>query len=485
MALTLPTFMVLRSDEKNEYLGFIHENGKSDGYLEFSEAQAVSPYAKFEVEMAAGAGKDGMVHIRSCQNNKYWVRTKNLSATETPGEGYWITATASKPEEDQSKESCTLFKPISVDPVTNTVRIIHVQSECYLCLWRLINSNPKPGDRCVLAYYKHFDGNSRDIFTIIDWESLLILPKYVAFKGNNGQYLCLRWIEYHPYLTFATDDIGDSTVPCEIFVTHNGNIRIKPTCSEKFWRLSPNWIWADSDDGATTVNIPVDTLFRPVKVDNRTIALINLANNNFCKSITMEGKTNCLKAAVPSVTRDAQLTVEEPVMTRQIHNVKYKLDYSRVYDERIIVAAKNSASNYSQQSSTLDVKLSYTDTKTSTWKTNFSLKLGAKATIDVNLPLIFEGKIELSGEVQSGIEWGETKTITTVVEVVHKVVVPPMTKVTVDLIATNGKCDVPFSFTQRDTLYNGTTVTTEVQGGTYTGSNYYNISFETKEEKLK
>ncbi|XP_022723818.1 uncharacterized protein LOC111280669 [Durio zibethinus] len=206
---------------------------------------------------------------------------------------------------------------------------------------------------------------------------------------------------------------------------------------------------ADSKDGATTINIPVDTLFRPVKVDNHTIAAIYLGNNNFCKSLRTEGKTNCLNAAIRSVTRDAQLTVEEPVMTRQIHNVKYKLDYSRVYDERTIVAAKNSASNYSQQSSTLD------------------------------------GKIELSGEVQSGIEWGETKTITTVVEVVHKVVVPLMTKVTVDLIATNGKCDVPFSFTQRDTLYNGTTVTTQVQGGTYTGSNYYSIIFKTKEEKLK
>ncbi|XVF22315.1 hypothetical protein REPUB_Repub12eG0162400 [Reevesia pubescens] len=489
MVLALPRFIVLRSDEKNEYLCFIHENGKYDGYLEFSETQAVSSYAKYEVETATGASasKDGLVHIRSCQNNKYWVRTKNSSPDERPGSGCWITATANKPEEDQSNESCTLFKPISVDTVKNTVRIMHVQSGCYLCLWRFIplNSDPATGDRCVLAQYKNFDGNNRDIFTIIDWESLVILPKYVALKGNNDQYLCLRWIEYHPYLQFATNDIGDSTVACEIFVMHDGNVRIKPICSEKFWRLSPNWIWADSDNGADTVNIPVDTLFRPVKVDNRTIAFINLANNKFCKSLTTEGKTNCLNANVPSVTRDAQLKVEEPVMTREIHSVKYKLDYSRVYDERVLVAAKNSASNYTQQSTTLDVKLSYTDTKTSTWKTNFSLKLGAKATLDFNLPLIFEGKIELSGEIQSGVEWGETKTSTTIVEVVHKVVVPPMTKVTVDLIATNGKCDVPFSFVQRDTLYDGTIVTTEMGGGTYTGSNYYNTSFVTKEEKLE
>ncbi|KAK8571598.1 hypothetical protein V6N12_027678 [Hibiscus sabdariffa] len=89
-------------------------------------------------------------------------------------------------------------------------------------------------------------------------------------------------------------------------------------------------------------------------------------------------------------------------------------------------------------------------------------------------------KIEVSGEVQTEVEWGETKTSTTVVEVVHKVVVPPMTKVTVNLVATKGTCDVPFTYMQRDTLYDGSIVTSEIEGGTYTGSNYYNIDFVTR-----
>ncbi|XVF06321.1 hypothetical protein REPUB_Repub06bG0037300 [Reevesia pubescens] len=59
-----------------------------------------------------------------------------------------------------------------------------------------------------------------------------------------------------------------------------------------------------------------------------------------------------------------------------------------------------------------------------------------------------------------------------------------MTKVTVDLVITHGKCDVPFTYTQRDTLYNGTINTTEVLGGIYTGSDYYSIDFQTKEGKI-
>ncbi|XVF28241.1 hypothetical protein REPUB_Repub15cG0012500 [Reevesia pubescens] len=224
---------------------------------------------------------------------------------------------------------------------------------------------------------------------------------------------------------------------------------------------------------------------RPIKVDNQTIGLLNLGNNYFCKCLTTEGRIHCLNTAVPIVTKEAQLRVEESVLTRKIYNVKYKLDDSKIYDEIVLLVTKNSASNYTQQTTALDVKLTYTDTKTSTWNTNFSLKLDMKPTLEFSIiPLVIEGKIELSAEFQSGVKWGETKTTTIVLEDVHQVVVPPMTKVTMNLIAINGKCDVPFTFMQMDALYNGTVVTIEVQGGTYNGSNYYKIDFETKEEKI-
>ncbi|KAH7670233.1 Aerolysin-like toxin protein [Dioscorea alata] len=475
MALVFPKFIIINfnyngkdQDDKKHYMGYI--NGKSkeyDGYAAFTETEAVSPYAKFEVETT---DINGVVHIRSCQNNKYLVRTKENDSSA------WITATAKKPENDQQKESSTLFKFINEDTATNMYRIIHVQSGCYLSSkWRATNY-----PRFVGANDKTYKNYEND-FKIIDWDSLVILPKYMAFKGDNGQYLCLRQIEGHPYLQFSTDDIGDSTAAFENFTTEDGIIRIKSTSNNQFWRRSPNWIWADSNDNS---NSNKDTLFRPIKVDYQTIGLLNLGNYNFCKRLTTEGKTSCLNAAVPSVTKEAKLKVEEPVLTRNIYDVKYDLENSRIYGETVLVVAKNSATNNTQQTSSLDVKLSYTNTRTSNWKTMLSLKLGMKATMDFNLPLIFEGKIELSGEVQSGVEWGETTTTTSVLEVVHKVVVAPMSKVTVSLIATNGKCDVPFTFMQRDTLYNGNTLTTEVQGGTYTGSNYYSIKFETKQDKI-
>ncbi|KAK8703645.1 hypothetical protein V6N13_047295 [Hibiscus sabdariffa] len=249
-----------------------------------------------------------------------------------------------------------------------------------------------------------------------------------------------------------------------------------------FWRRSPNWIWADSDD---TSNDNKDTLFRPIKVNDKTIGLVNLGNDHFCKRLSYEGKDNCLNAAVSSVTQEAQLTVEEAVLTREIYSVRYDIDNARVYGETPLVVARTSASNYTQEPSTLEMKLSYTDTSTRTWKTMFSLTLGMKASMELNFPFVAKGEIEISSEFQSQVEWEKASAFTVVKQDVHTITVPPMKKTMISLIATQGWCDVPFTFLQRDTLYDGNTVISEVQGGTYTGSNYSSVKFEAKDADLK
>ncbi|XP_016713917.1 uncharacterized protein [Gossypium hirsutum] len=302
-------------------------------------------------------------------------------------------------------------------------------------------------------------------------------PKYVAFKGHNNKYLCVR----ENYLAFSADDIGETTVACETFVTDDRKVHIKFICAGKFWWADPKWIWVGYEDPRNNDG----TTFRPVKVDDKTIGLINLGNNNFRTTLTGQNDVAWLSPAVPTITKEAKLTVEEPVLTRDIYDVKYDLGNSRVYDETTFIIAKNFASNYIQEPTHMDMKLSYTNIKTSTWKSNFPLKLAMEAKMEFNVPLISQGNIEMSGEFHSDVKWEETKESKTLVDVVHTIVVPAMTKVTVNLIATKGKCDVLFTFMQSDTLYDGTIVTTEVQGASYTGSNYYSIHFETEETKLE
>ncbi|KAJ9697185.1 hypothetical protein PVL29_009108 [Vitis rotundifolia] len=89
-----------------------------------------------------------------------------------------------------------------------------------------------------------------------------------------------RTIEGHPYLEFASSDNGDPTVGNEVFTTHDGSVRIKSDYFGRFWRRSPNWIWADSDDSTTNNS---DTLFWPVTADKNVVALRNFGNEQFLK----------------------------------------------------------------------------------------------------------------------------------------------------------------------------------------------------------
>ena len=133
----------------------------------------------------------------------------------------------------------------------------------------------------------------------------------------------LQTIEGHPCLEFASSDIGDSTVGNKVFTTHDGDVYIKSDYFGRFQRHNPNWIWVDSDDSTTNNS---DTLFWPVRVDT-----------NFCNRLTTEGKTNCLNAAVSTISKELCLEVGELVLSRNTYNVNFCLMDARIYNQRVIV----------------------------------------------------------------------------------------------------------------------------------------------------
>lgn len=59
-----------------------------------------------------------------------------------------------------------------------------------------------------------------------------------------------------------------------------------------------------------------------------------------------------------------------------------------------------------------------------------------------------------------------------------------MTTVRVMLLTIVGTCDVPFSYSQCDTLTNGEQTTYYIDDGLYIGINSFNFKYETKGEKL-
>ncbi|MCL7026491.1 hypothetical protein MKW94_017461 [Papaver nudicaule] len=203
----------------------------------------------------------------------------------------------------------------------------------------------------------------------------------------------------------------------------------------------------------------------------------------YCRSYR-DGDRDYLKADVSTISRDACLVVEELVLSRSIYNIVFRKNDGRIYDQTEIIMASGEVVNRTNVEDTVELKLSYEDTQTSSWNFSGSLTLGIKVTWEAGIPKIFEGEIEISGSITLGLQYTTTTTTTRVAEAVYKVNVPARTRVKVSLKATKGKCDVPYSYTQCDTLTNGEIETYRKDDGVFTGTNCYHLSYETEEKSL-
>ncbi|XP_038875088.1 uncharacterized protein LOC120067616 [Benincasa hispida] len=473
---SIPRNFALKSISNNLFLRYVPEKNELNGFLQFSSEEVVSPYTKFEIEKS-NIGK-GYVHIRCCYNNKYWVLQSQSS--------HYIVATAKEREEDQSKYSCTLFKPLyddNNDNKHNTFRFQHV----YLNL----NVHLKEADgsqyQGCLEVKASKDGPNLDreaeFSTFINWDTLFILPKYVAFKQNH--YLRPR---HHGgtksvFLEFKSSDPADPGVRNEVISTPDGHVRIKNVPYGKFWIRDPEKNWIVLDDNPSTAKDDPRTLFWPVKLENNVVALRNASNNCFCKRLSESFSPfdNSLNAALDYITSEANLEVTELVLSRNIYNVLFHLSDARTFNERPISLTSTVVENNNSEAQKFSIKLSYEDTTTSTWAANVNGTFGVKMTIDTGVPKVSEGKVEIEAEISEDYTWGKTEQMKCLSEVVHEVTVPAWTKVKASVMATRASCDVPFSYTQRDKLVNGKYITHRYHDGVYNVINSYNFHFVAEE----
>uniref|UniRef100_A0A453DGM5 Agglutinin domain-containing protein n=3 Tax=Aegilops tauschii subsp. strangulata TaxID=200361 RepID=A0A453DGM5_AEGTS len=120
----LPRCIALRSKHDNSYLRSVHDESQGGSFIELSagDGGVMNPRSRFYLE--ASKEHDGLVHVRCCYNNKYWVPQQRV----LHGSTRWTIGTANELEEDLSKPSCTLFKHVPVaDEEDSTCRFLHSQ----------------------------------------------------------------------------------------------------------------------------------------------------------------------------------------------------------------------------------------------------------------------------------------------------------------------------------------------------------------------
>ncbi|XP_055961031.1 uncharacterized protein LOC130015272 [Mercurialis annua] len=461
--LVIPRFVVLQSNG-DKYLRYVKEEGTYLRYVKCDGNDILDPQSKFRVERSSS--NPDLVHIRCCYNNRYLACLRQGSD--------FVVATSDTAEEDQSKWSCTLFRAMPNDSIT--FRLQHVRTGNNLCNFQTAG---RDNDLCLVVRWSSSDRAGWDLFTFTDWESLVILPKHVALKGDNGKYLNNR---SHLILEFGANDIGDHRVGEEIFTNPDGSIRLKNEFNGLFWRASPNWILPSS----TAADLGPTTSFWPVRIKGNVIALRSKGNDRFLRRTSEDGLVDSLAASSWATTIDKQsyLVVEELVNRRQIYDVNYRLEDARVYNESIVSLARSCVTNMSNEIATLEVSMSYIQQRMYTISAGTSSSSTSSGGVSMGIPSIVDAGIETTESTGSDYEWGTTVNSSTTLTRRVPVSVNPMTKMTLTLVATLGFCDVPFSYMQQDTLINGQLETIKKHDGIFTGANCFGFQTEASDEPL-
>ncbi|XP_057807822.1 uncharacterized protein LOC131022389 [Salvia miltiorrhiza] len=466
MAAELPNFIVLRATVQQRYVSHFKESGPPGwnftGWVSASELNIFSPLAQIQVEQAKIDAR--YVHFRFVHTNKYWAKANN--ATQ-------IIAVADQPVEDLSNPACTLFEPI-ITPGSTNLALNHVQTDRRI---DVVGHGIPPIHFLLQRAPAGTVGTVH--FQFIDWDTLITLPRHVAFKGHDGRYVRSLTFQNFPYHQLSADDANATDTGFEVHTMLDGHVRIKSLHFDRFWRRSPNWIWADNNDANST---HADTLFWPVKIDDNTIALRNAGNNNFIRPLSMEGKTNCLNAQVPNMTLETRFEVEELVLKREIYHVRYRMEESRIYDEEPFIAGTATATNMANAEATLGITVTYEEASSYSFSSTRSIYAGVESRITGGIPKIASGSLRITTEITQTLEWNETKDEKKSVTVEHSVTVPPKSRATVTYVGTQGKCSVPFNYTQKDmSSTNGQMITSQHADGIFFGVNYYNFQFEAME----
>ncbi|XP_051196510.1 uncharacterized protein [Lolium perenne] len=481
-AFTSSKFFAFRAEHNGKYLQSVYRKNAAGNHIEASGGVEANARTRFMVERSEE--EEGLMHVQCCYNNKYWAPVQ----VQDSGRSCWIIGTADEPEEDLSSPSCTLFQALPGKDNDNSIRFLHSGKQKFACVVSI-------GDK---TYMQLDDGDDQENKSV-NFGFPQEFPKHVAFRGDNDKYLSIKplstldniglrlssfggFSEKLPSPSFLEKKLGEGSFlekpPKELsliilqIVIYEWDGPYKVQCWV-FWRrnstdmiLTPLVQQDDNDP---------DSLFEVVTRDG-FIALRNLGNNKFCRSI---GEENVLGASDDSISKWAKLKLEVPVKSREVSDVKFNLDEAKIYNKKIMnvvtVTRRNDTSG--------EIKVTFSFTKkvemVSTWVTSGSFNIGVKAkfTLGPLVLVITGGHVRTSAEATVSLSRPTSQNNTDEAMVTEDYFIPPKTTAAGTFHAMRASCDVPYSYKQTDVLTTGEEVTTIHNDGIYTVANNYNFHF--------
>ncbi|KAL1551601.1 hypothetical protein AAHA92_19422 [Salvia divinorum] len=260
----------------------------------------------------------------------------------------------------------------------------------------------------------------------------------------------------------------------------DGHVRLTSIHWSALWNLAnSSWILGNT----TNANSP-NTLFWPVKINGNTIAL-RAADGKFCqRRVTYNLANGSIGTEVSSLTKQAELQVEELVAKSLVHNVRYQIEYGRVFDETSYTGWSSTLVNSQDVEVTISLSFTYEDTKDYTVARSYTLETGVPTLFDSALPFVSKGGSidDAAAKISALLQWNAANTMTATVTGKGSVTLPAKTSAVVSYVGKRGTCNVPFYYTQADTVVNApigslpVEVMSEGIDGLYTATNTYDFN---------
>jgi hypothetical protein len=159
----------------------------------------------------------------------------------------------------------------------------------------------------------------------------------------------------------------------------------------------------------------------------------------------------------------------------EISKIDYDVANAQVLQSGPAELYRQTVTNRTTQAQTSTISGSETVTETSGWSDSLSIKVGVKTSFKTGVPIIAEGKVEVSAEISNTYTWSGSESRSKTWSFSSPVTVPPGGVSTVLVTATMSTIAVPYTATGMAVFKSGERVAGQITG-VYTGTNSHDLT---------
>eukprot|EP01121_Diplochlamys_sp_Union-15-3_P005668 TRINITY_DN159_c0_g1_i1.p1 TRINITY_DN159_c0_g1~~TRINITY_DN159_c0_g1_i1.p1 ORF type:complete len:316 (-),score=68.94 TRINITY_DN159_c0_g1_i1:53-970(-) len=189
-----------------------------------------------------------------------------------------------------------------------------------------------------------------------------------------------------------------------------------------------------------------------------------------------------LSAGKDTIDQYCKFKVGEPLISKEIVDVKYNTSASKISQLSPLVALETTVSNPSSVDVNQTLTYEYEKSETGTWNNSAGIEIGVTTSFKTGVPFLAEGQVEVSTNASYSHEWGGESGITKKVSSSTSVTVPANSSCKAKVLILQANIDVPFTFKTKRTYIDGT-VEKQPGKGIYNNVESFSVKVDTSDIK--